>query len=441
MMISAQTAYILNKLNAAGYEAFVVGGAVRDMLTQKPSDDIDITTNATPQQVTDVFHGHRIIPTGIQHGTVTILIDGIAFEITTYRTDGTYSDNRHPDKVAFASSIEEDLARRDFTVNAIAYHPRIGLVDPFNGHNDLLHKTLRCVGDANRRFEEDALRIARLIRFAAVLGFDVEPQTAIAADTLCDRLDHVAAERKRVELTKMLLGDGFLKTAMYFHRPLCRIIPSLTPLYGFEQHTPYHDYDVFEHTMRAVNTAPKDLITRLALLFHDIGKPETFTQDDNGIGHFYRHAVVSERIAHDVMTDLRFDNATINAVIPLIHHHGSTLTPDKRCIRRRLHQLGEDGVRRLIDVKTADAAACKQNSSPPDYGAVYETLEEVIRNEECTDRRALAVNGRDVSDMGYPRGPIIGEILDELLYAVMEDRCANTREALSAYIQERWPHV
>lgn len=440
-MIPLSALAVIRTLNDAGFEAFIVGGAVRDMLRGVPSDDCDITTNALPEQTMQVFSHCTVIPTGLKHGTVTVVYGDDAFEITTYRTDGTYSDGRHPDDVRFTRSLEEDLARRDFTVNTMAYHPVLGVVDPFGGKDDLQNRQLRCVGDPAKRFTEDALRIARLLRFASVLNFDVDEKTAAAADTLCERLDLVAPERKRVELVKMLCGRNFKSTALRFHKPLCRIVPALSPLYGFEQHNPHHEFTVYEHTVRAVAAAPQDVITRLAVLFHDIGKPSVFSFDENGVGHFYGHAAVSEQIAKETMQALRFDNAAIKAVLPLVHYHDGALTADKKLLRRRWRQLGDrNGVERLIDVKRADASACKLDSVPPHYDDVRAVLDDIERRNDCVNVASLAVNGRDLLACGYHAGPVIGEILEGLLSEVIAETVENDREALLKLAETRWPH-
>ncbi len=441
MILSDNAQTILNILCAAGYEAFAVGGCVRDMLRGLTPSDIDITTNALPEQIVRVFEGYRVIPTGAKHGTVTVLLNGDPFEITTYRTDGTYSDGRHPDSVRFTSSLQKDLARRDFTVNAMAFHPEIGLVDPFNGQRDLNDRLLRCVGDAQTRFSEDALRIARLLRFMSVLDFDAEPQTAAAAHRAYQTLDVVAAERKRVELMKCLCGKGFLRAATQFPDILCRIVPSLQPLYGFEQHNPHHSFDIYTHTIRAVAAAKNDPIVRLAVLLHDIGKPQTFFLDEQGIGHFYGHPAVSETLAQNTLKALRFDNATINAVLPLVRHHDLPLTDDKKQIKRWLSRLGEITFWRLLEVKKADARGCHEHSTPPDFSGIYRLVEQIKAENACLTLRDLAVNGQDLLALGVSAGPRIGEILNALLEAVIEEQTANTRDELLAIIKERYLDV
>ena len=440
-MLSHGALAIIRQLEQAGFEAYAVGGCVRDLLLGITPDDIDITTNATPEQMMNALSAFRLIPTGLQHGTLTVLAEGDSFEVTTYRTDGTYSDGRHPDRVSFSTSLEEDLARRDFTVNAMAYHPEKGLIDPFDGQKDLKDRLLRCVGDPATRFTEDALRIARLVRFMSVLGFCAEPDTARAAHTLYERLSLVAAERKRVELMKLLVGDGFLQVALAFPDVLCQLVPVLTPLVGFEQHNPHHEFDVYTHTMRAVAHAVSDPVVRLAVLLHDIGKPSTFFYDENGIGHFYGHPAVSEALAKQTLTDLRFDNATIDAVLPLVRSHDKPIPNDRKQIKRRLSKYGKETFLRLLHVKEADAMGCRENSLPPDLSAIRELVEDIYREQECLTLRDLAVNGNDLLTLGIPAGPLLGNLLSYLLEAVLDERCANERDALITLAKERMQDV
>ena len=435
-MLSQGALAIIRQLEQAGFDAFAVGGCVRDWLRGVIPDDIDITTNATPEQMMNALSAFRLIPTGLQHGTVTVLTDGESFEVTTYRTDGTYTDSRHPDSVTFTSRLEKDLARRDFTVNAMAYHPEKGIVDPFGGQQDLKDHVLRCVGDAHTRFTEDALRIARLVRFASVLGFHVASDTAHAVHTLCERLTLVAAERKRVELMKLIVGDNFLQVALTFPDVLCRLVPALSSLVGFAQRNPHHEFDVYTHTMRAVHAAVKDPVVRLAVLLHDLGKPATFLFDEQGVGHFYGHPAVSETLAKEALADLRFDNATVEAVLPLVRAHDKPITDDRRQIKRYLSKLGKDTFLRLLHVKEADAKGCRENSLSPDFSVIRELVDEIYREQDCLTLRDLAVNGNDLLALGIPAGPALGHILGHLLDAVLDERCDNEYDALIALAKE-----
>lgn len=437
-MLSAGAQFILEQLNHAGFEAYAVGGCVRDLLRGVNPSDIDITTSALPEETMRVFEGLRVIPTGLQHGTVTVMVEGEPFEITTYRTDGTYSDGRHPDAVTFTSSLTEDLARRDFTINAMAIDATGRVIDPFGGKEDLQNGCMRCVCDAATRFTEDALRIARLARFMSVLSFTAASDTLAAARALCERLDLVAAERKRVELMKMLTGDGFLAAAVTLPEVLCRIVPALSPLMGFDQRNPHHQFDIFTHTVRAVHAADKDPLVRLAVLLHDIGKPATFSVDENGVGHFYGHPAVSETLARETLLALRFDNATIDAVLPLVRDHDIPLVAQRKAVKRRLSRLGEQGLRRLLKVKAADAAGCFQNSVPPDFADIAALIDDIIQAEECFSLRSLAVNGNDLAALGIPRGPQMGDVLRFLLDAVIAEDLPNDRDTLLTAAKERW---
>lgn len=437
-MLSSQARFVLEQLNLAGFEAYAVGGCVRDLLRGVTPDDIDITTSARPDETLRVFEGFRVIPTGLQHGTVTVLIEGEPFEVTTYRTDGNYSDGRHPDTVRFTASLEEDLARRDFTVNAMAMDINGRLADPFGGREDLERRIMRCVGDAATRFTEDALRILRLCRFMSVLGFDADPATAAAARALCGRLDLVAPERKRVELMKLLMGDSFLSVATALPAVLCCTVPVLAPLIGFDQHNPHHEFDIYTHTVRAVHAAPKDPLVRLAVLLHDCGKPAVFSVDEGGVGHFYGHPAVSEALAREALTTLRFDNATIDAVLPLVRCHDIPVDATRKTVKRRLSRLGEAGLRRLLAVKAADAAGCFTDSILPDFADIEATIDAVLAENECFSLRELAVSGRDLIALGMIPSPLIGKILGELLDGVIAEQLPNDRDVLLNAVKERW---
>ncbi len=293
---------ILTLLNQAGYKAYVVGGCVRDALLSKTPKDWDICTSALPDEMERVFQGFRVVETGLKHGTLTVVLDGIPYEITTFRVDGAYTDHRHPDGVTFVTDVREDLARRDFTVNAMAYHPAEGLIDAFGGQEDLRRGVIRCVGQPEERFREDALRILRALRFASVYGFTIDEETAKAAHELKETLSLVAAERIRAELGKLLCGQGCGNILRAYRDILGQILPQLVPMFDFPQCTPHHRFDVWEHTVRSVENVPATEVLRFTMLLHDAGKPATFTRDEDGVGHFCGHAACSEKIAEAVMT-------------------------------------------------------------------------------------------------------------------------------------------
>lgn len=423
---------VLETLEAAGYEAWLVGGCVRDRLMGAAPHDFDITTSARPEEVMAVFSGCRIIETGLKHGTVTLLWDGEPLEITTFRGDGAYSDHRHPDEVRFTRSLREDLARRDFTMNAIAMDARGDISDPFGGAGDIENRIIRCVGEPARRFEEDALRILRGLRFAATLGFAVDGATREAMAEKRALLHYVSAERVNVELTKLLCGKFVRQVLLGNVAVLGEVLPELIPMEGFDQRNYHHVYDVLEHTARVVENVPPEPALRWAALLHDAGKPGCFTTDDAGVGHFYGHAELGREIAGKVLRRLRSDNATIKAVDELIRYHDNPIEPTEKAVRRALGKLTPEGFTKLMHLKRADNLA----QSPEFRGRQQEIdrLEEIaaalLAQKACFTLRDLAVNGRDLMAMGIPAGPKVGEILNALLDAVVSERLPNDRATL-----------
>ena len=424
------------RLNSAGHAAFLVGGCVRDAVMGRSPSDYDLTTSALPEQIESVFSGERLIETGLKHGTVTVLLSGHPLEITTYRRDGDYSDHRHPDSVSYTSELREDLARRDFTVNAMAWSPDTGLVDPFGGQEDLARRVIRCVGDPERRFDEDALRILRALRFSAVLGFEIDAQTVAAAHGKRALLALVSRERIAVELVKLLCGRDVTRVLTEFWEILAVPLPELGAMAGFDQRSKYHCYDVLTHCAVAAGAVPPEPVLRLAALLHDAGKPACFTQDPDGTGHFYGHAKVSAKLAETALTRLRFDRDTVARVSRLVACHDVPLDfpePEQsRIVKRRLGQLGETDFFRLLELKRADAAA-----HAPDYRwrlAVCDRAEQAARRilaeQQCFSLKDLAVKGGDLLAAGVPRGPAVGRTLDRLLEAVISERVPNEREAL-----------
>lgn len=423
---------ILTLLNRAGYKAYVVGGCVRDALLSKTPKDWDICTSALPDDMERVFHGFRVVETGLKHGTLTVVLDGVPYEITTFRVDGTYTDHRHPDGVTFVTDVREDLARRDFTVNAMAYHPAEGLIDAFGGQEDLQHKVIRCVGQSEERFREDALRILRALRFASVYGFTIDEETAKAAHVLKETLNLVAAERIRAELGKLLCGQGCGAILRAYRDILGQILPQLIPMFDFSQCSPYHRFDVWEHTVRSVENVPATEALRFTMLLHDAGKPATFTRDEAGIGHFHGHAAYSEKIAEEVMTRLRMDKATAQRVILLVKHHDISLSTDSRLLKRRLNQFGEEALRQLIDVQEADQLAkgtCDPEEIRASADALRQALDALLASAPCFTLKNLTVNGRDIASLGA-KGSAIGDILQHLLSCVMDDTLPNEKEPL-----------
>ena len=428
----------LEQLNTAGYEAYLVGGCVRDLLMGRAPGDFDVTTSALPEQTEAVFAGQRIIETGLRHGTVTVLLEGLPLEITTYRQDVSYSDHRHPDEVRFTPKLEEDLARRDFTVNAMAWHPQSGLVDLFGGRADLDNRLIRCVGEPAKRFGEDALRILRALRFASVLGFAIDGPTAAAALAQRALLEHVSRERIAVELTKLLCGPDVRRIVTEFWPILAVPIPELGPMAHFDQRSKYHCYDVLTHSAVAAEAVPPEKVVRWAALLHDVGKPPCFSLDAQGRGHFYGHAKVSAELAERILNRLRFDRDTVRRVRTLVELHDYPIDPPEgsevRAVKKLLNRLGEEDFFRLLAVKRADALA-----HAPRYrgrAAVCDRLEalarEILDQAACFSMKDLAIHGRDLQAIGIPAGPGMGKLLDRLLDEVLSDRVSNEKEALLA---------
>lgn len=425
---------VLETLENAGFEAWLVGGCVRDSLRGVCPKDYDITTNAMTNEVMAAFKGFGVIATGLKHGTVTVISEGMPVEVTTYRVDGSYSDGRHPDSVSFASDIRSDLSRRDFTVNAMAYSPRRGYLDVFGGIGDLRAGIVRCVGAPERRFGEDALRILRALRFSSVLGFDIEPATAHAIHRCKGALGKIAVERITQEFLLLLCGGNAGNVLRQYGDVIAGIIPPCSLMFGFEQHNPHHDYDVWEHTLRVVDAAPPERILRLAALLHDVGKPLCFSTDEKGKGHFYGHAAKGEEIAREIFARyLRVDRRTEERVLFLVGHHDEYFLPERKILRRRLLKYGEEPLRQLIalnraDIKGQSAALAKEKLDV--LAASEDILDGIVSESACISLRSLEINGGDLMAMGVPKGPMIGTILHKLLGEVCDESLANAGEAL-----------
>lgn len=404
------------------------------MLGKEPKD-WDICTSATPQEIKEYLNrrGIRTIDTGLRHGTVTADMGQAGqYEITTFRIDGDYSDNRHPDFVTFTESIYQDLSRRDFTINAMAYNST-GLIDPFHGVDDLKNGIIRCVGNPNDRFGEDALRILRALRFASVYGFTIEGATVQAIHDNAWRLTNIAAERIRSELCKMLLGSGALPILLDYSDVIATIIPEIKPCIGFDQNNKYHQYTIYEHIAHAVsNYTGGDIAVKVALLLHDIGKPQCYTVDENG-GHFHGHGIQSHDVAEKVLDRLRFDNKTKQEVLELVLYHDTTIEPTPRTVRKWLHKIGEQRFSQLIDVRMADILAHAkgtQESRIERCTALGTIMSEVLDAEQCFSLKDLKVNGYDIIGLGVEQGKIVGKILNALLDGVISEAVENNREAL-----------
>lgn len=424
---------ILYSLYDHGYEAWLVGGCVRDLLRGFRPHDWDICTSALPSQTASCFQNEKVIETGIKHGTVTICLGGQQFEVTTYRTDGPYSDGRRPDNVAFVQNLTQDLARRDFTINAMAMGIDGQIHDPFGGEEDLKHGIIRCVGDPDMRFQEDGLRIMRALRFAATLGFTIHHKTAASIDKNLIMLDRVSSERIQIELCKLLLGRGCVQTMREYPDVLCRFWPELRPLIEMEQNNPWHSFGGWEHTLHALDSAPDNLVIRLAVLLHDIGKPSCKTTDANGIDHFCGHPVAGARLADAMLRALKFDNATRERVVTLIENHDAELVPTEKSVRRWLHRLGPEVFLQLLDVKRADNMGQnyeKVKDRLVEFDKIKDVAEHIIADKHCFSIRDLAVGGKDVMSVGIASGPEVGRVLSTMLEHVINGELPNERDIL-----------
>lgn len=421
---------LLKTLETAGFEAWCVGGCVRDTLLGRQPGDWDVTTNALPEETLSVF-GERAVPTGLKHGTVTVRMEGGTVEVTTYRVDGAYTDHRRPDSVTFTPSLTEDLRRRDFTVNAIAMNRMGELQDPFGGREDLEDRILRCVGDADRRFGEDALRILRGLRFAAVLGFEIEEETAASIHRNRELLRSIAAERVQVEFWKLLEGKNCVPVLREYVDVMGVFWPELLPMVGFDQRNYHHCYDVWEHSLHAAEAAGNDSLLRCVLLLHDIGKPGSFTQDAEGVGHFYGHSAKSRELADGMLRRLKCSNDQRETVLRLIDWHDRNIVLTDRGVGRALRVLGEKDLRRLLRVKRADnlGQAPAFHIRQAEVDKAEEILERLLAEQACFSLKQMAVNGRDLLALGL-HGPEIGAVLERLLDGVIEGKLPNEREAL-----------
>ena len=420
-MLDSGFNYICKQLNSKGFKAYAVGGVVRDNLLGKKCQDIDITTDAMPQEIIDAFPTERKILTGLKHGTVGVVVNHILYEVTTFRQDGNYLDSRHPESVNFVRNLKEDLARRDFTINAIAYNQQEGYVDLFGGIQDLDNKIIRCVGDADKRFKEDALRILRAIRFSSQLGFKIEENTKKAILENKGLLKNISVERILVELKKMLLGDNCASVLLEYKQVIAEFIPEIKPTFDFDQKSIYHRYNVYEHTVRSIEYAEKDELIRLTLLLHDIAKPQCFVLDDKGRGHCPKHPQIGAEMAFNILKRLRVDNDTIFTSIKLIEHHDNFIKENKIAVKELLRQIGEKNFLLLLKVQKADALAHTikaSNQRRKHLNIIRELYREIKRNRECFNLKNLDVNGRDIKALGYS-GKKVGEILSKLLTSVI----------------------
>ncbi|MFR9175407.1 MAG: CCA tRNA nucleotidyltransferase [Acutalibacteraceae bacterium] len=429
----------INLLQSAGFEAYAVGGCVRDSLLGKTPNDWDITTSAKPEDMKSVFADFHCIDTGIKHGTVTVVIDGEPLEITTFRLDGEYEDNRHPKSVTFTSDLGADLGRRDFTVNAMAYSKMTGTVDLFGGQNDLKNGIIRCVGDPDRRFNEDALRILRALRFASALDFEIEEKTAQSLLKNRALLGNISEERIAKELLKLVCGKGAKRILTDFAPVLFEILPELQPMYKNSHDNPHHCYDIYEHTLIAVESIDPEPTLRFAMLLHDCGKPAVKKFDENGVAHFYGHQRISAEISAQILARLKVSNKFRDEILFLVSNHDRwELYENTEKMPRYLSKFGLDGVLNLLKVMRADVLA-----QSPEYryrldqiADAEETAKNLAAQKPCLSLSELQINGRTLMDIGIPQGRKLGAVLAQLLDEVIDGVTKNTQEALTTRARE-----
>lgn len=443
--------YILEKLNEAGYEAYVVGGCVRDSILGRTPDDWDITTSAKPEEIKNLFV--KTIDTGIQHGTVTVMLHHTGYEVTTYRIDGEYEDSRHPKEVIFTSDLLEDLKRRDFTINAMAYNPMAanegkvsdlleeGLVDAFDGMEDIKKKKIRCVGNAHNRFEEDALRMMRAVRFSAQLGYEIEEETAKAVKELSGNLKNISAERIQMELVKLLVSEhpDYLRKA--YELGLTKVfLPEFDLAMETKQENPHHCFTVGEHLLHSLLYVKADKVLRLTMLLHDIAKPQTLMKGEDGADHFYGHPEKGEEMARDILRRLRLDNDTIGKVCRLVRFHDRKLSQKPEKLRKTIVEVGPELFPMLLEVKKADMMAqslYKREEKEEELRQIQILYERILKEGNCLSLKELALTGKDLIDAGMKPGKEIGETLQKLLYHVLENPEHNNRQKLLAFLEEK----
>lgn len=439
ILLKKDVKWTIEQLCARGYEAYAVGGCVRDLLLGKQPQDWDITTSALPQQVRACFPGHVLLDTGLAHGTLTLVLRGVPYEITTFRREGAYEDGRRPSQVFFDAGLAQDLARRDFTINALAYNDREGLVDCFGGQVDLQARLVRCVGQADARFAEDGLRILRGLRFAAQLGFSLEEKTGASIIQNRMLLKRIAAERVQKELSGLLCGTQPGPVLDRFAQVLSAVLPEIEPMVGFAQCNPYHDKDVWQHTVQAVQYAKPKLEVRLALLFHDMGKPHCFTCTQ-GQGHFYGHAAHSETIAKTRLAALRYSRAITEKVLLLVRMHDRPLQKTEKSIRRLLGKIGQENFEDLLEVQRGDVwgqSPLYREERLAHLCEIQTLYQKILQEGQCFSLRDLSVSGGDLLALGLPQGKAVGQGLQALLQQVVDGNLPNEKEALLQWFGSR----
>lgn len=424
---------IIDTLEKSGFDCFAVGGCVRDSITNHAVNDWDFTTNATPDEIERCFSEYTTVDVGKRFGTICVVIDGENYEITTYRTDGEYLDSRHPETVEFSKNLLDDLSRRDFTINALAYNDRVGLVDEFGGLSDLQYGVIRCIGDADTRFSEDALRILRALRFASTYGYSIENKTAQSILKKKDKLSLVSSERIIKEFSRLLCGDSVDFILRRYKDVIATFIPEISVMFNFDQNSLHHNKDLWRHTVSAVKNTPPDSVLRTAMLLHDIGKPMTVSKDSSGYSHFHNHQKLSAAMATTILKRLKYPNAFINTVTLLIENHDNRLTPDSPTVKRCMRDLGAENTRSLLSIQRADILAqssYKRMEKLETLDLVSSEYERILQSNECYSLDTLAVNGKDIIHLGVTSGEKIGQILSILLNRVISGKISNDAESL-----------
>ena len=424
---------IIDILNKNGFEAFVVGGCVRDSIIDLTPHDWDICTNAKPEEIKKCFANFNTFDSGIKHGTISIVIDGEVYEVTTYRIDGTYSDNRRPDSVTFTSDIAKDLARRDFTINAMAYNEQCGLIDPYGGRNDLLDKIIRCVGNPDFRFNEDALRIIRALRFASVYDFVIENETSESISKNADLLKNIAVERISVKFNKLLCGNGAEEILNNYRDVIAVFIPEIKPMFDYSQHTKHHNRDLWRHTTYSVKSIDKMPLLRMSMLLHDIGKPKACKRDEDGTCHFKGHPKYSAEMAEIILRRLKYPTDFIETCVTLIKYHDVRFSGSKRQLRHVMSAIGDKNVELLLKIQRADIMAqseYKHKEKLEKLDLACRVYEEILADKDCFTLKQLKINGNDIKKLGVTEGVKIGKILKMLLSLVIEDKLENEKSAL-----------
>ena len=431
---------IIKTLNSNGYEAYIVGGCVRDSIIGKTPYDWDIATNASPDNVKNLFE--NTVDTGIKHGTVTVIIHNETYEITTYRIDGKYIDNRRPENVRFTNSLEKDLARRDFTINAIAFHPKTSFFDPFDGIIDIKSKVVRCVGNPNERFVEDALRMIRAVRFSAQLGFEIESVTFDSIYMNSSIISKISSERIQEELTKIITSDNPSKLRLLVDSNIMKyVIPEFVDCFDTPQNNPNHIYNVGEHILCALENIENNPVLRWTMLLHDIGKPVTRTTDENNIDHFHGHQAEGVKISLNILKRLKFDNKTTDKILRLVKYHDRQIAPDLVPVRRAVRKLGDDIFSDLLKVKEADYKGQgskytgKNLLNLKKIKEIYKTIKE---SSQCVSLNSLVINGSDLINLGMEQGPRLGKVLNSLLDEVIDNPSLNNRNDLINIAKEKF---